>query len=138
MKSRILREPGFVFGLIVWAAAVTIFPLQLGLAGVTVLSLAGYVAITGVLLAVADAVLNPSFYNRAADVVLQAAFWMMGIALPALAAFAIGGMAAPTKQAFANDLCALGGLEGAHDPDDRTDTALEDALEAMERCGAPA
>lgn len=137
MKSRILREPGLFLGLIVWAMAVTVFPLQLGLAGAAILSLVAYVAIAGTLLAVADAVLNPAFYNRTLDVVLQAAFWTMGIALPALAAFTIGGMAAPAQQAFTSDLCALGGLEGPGDPDDRTDTALEDALEAMNRCPTP-
>lgn len=134
MKDRILTEPTFFPGLIVWGVAVTIFPLQLGLSGGTAISFIGYVAIAGFLLAVADALLNPLHYHRLGDVVLQSLFWMIGIAVPALLAFAIGAAAAPTELKFSDELCALGGLEGRYDHDDRTDTAVEDLLEAMDNC----
>lgn len=136
MKDRILKEPAFCLGLIVWVVAVSVFPLQLGLGRANLAAFAAYVAIAGGLLATADAVLNPTLYRRASDVLLQGMFWTVGIAVPALLAFAIGSAVAPTHQTLSDDLCALGGLEGANDPDDRTDTAVEDALETMDDCAA--
>jgi len=72
------------------------------------------------------------------DVALQGVFWTIGLAVPALLMFAIGGAVAPVHQQFSDNLCALGGLEGGYDPDDRTDSALEDALEAIDDCGVRA
>ena len=136
MKDRILKEPAFCLGLVVWVVAVTVFPLQLGLGRANLAAFAAYVAIAGVLLAAADAVLNPTLYHRLSDVLFQGLFWTIGLAVPALLAFAIGSAVAPTHQTFSDDLCALGGLEGRNDPDDRTDTAVEDALETMDDCNA--
>lgn len=135
MKDRILREPTVCFGMVVWITAVTVFPLRLGMTGAPFASFALYVAIAGMLLAVADAILNPSLYHRGGDVLLQGVFWTIGLSVPALVAFAIGLAAAPAHQEFSDNLCVLGGLEGRYDTDDRTDTMLEDALEAIDDCG---
>lgn len=135
MKDRILNDPAFSLGLFVWAVTATVFPLQLGLAGAAVLSLAAYLVVAGFLLAAADALLNPRLYRRLDDVFSQSLFWMIGLSIPAAIMFAIGMAAAPARQDFRSDLCRLGGLEGRlADADDRTDSVLEDALEALEDC----
>lgn len=134
VKDRILRDPAFCLGLIVWAVAATILPLQLGLAGASTLGFVAYVAIAGVLLAAADAVLNPALYHRWSDMFSQAVFWALGLAVPALIAFVIGAAAAPARAPFQNELCAMAGIEGRFDHDDHSDSALEDAIEALDDC----
>lgn len=134
MKQRILTDPAFGPGLLVWAIAVTVLPLRLGTSGASFLALAAYVALAGLLLAVADAVLNPTLYRRFGDVGLQSVFWAIGIALPSLLAFALGTVLAPAQSEFADNLCAMTGIEGRHDHDDHTDGPIEDAIEAIDRC----
>jgi hypothetical protein len=134
MKERILSDPAFGPGLLVWAIAVTVLPLRLGLGGAGAAAFVAYVVLTGFLLAVADAVLNPSLYRRFGDVVLQSVFWAIGIAVPALAAFWLGAALAPAQSQFAGEVCAIGGIDGSADRDDRTDSALEDAIEALDDC----
>src|SRR5690606_24211284 len=109
MKDRILNEPTLCFGMVVWIAAATVLPLRLGMNGASIVAFAVYVAVAGLLLAVADAILNPSLYHRIGDVVLQGVFWTIGLAVPALLMFAIGGAVAPVHQQFSDDLCTLGG-----------------------------
>jgi hypothetical protein len=133
MKERFLSEPAFCLGLAVWFIAATLFPLQLGLGGASLLGLASYLAIAGALLAVADALLNPSLYGRWSDVVLQSAFWAIGLAVPAAVAFAIGMAAAPAREEFDEQLCAIADIALPADP---SEGALEEAFEPMEQCEA--
>ena len=83
MTNRILRDPAFGLGLVVWVVAATLLPFQLGLTGATLLALVAYLAVAGALLATADAVLNPAFYRDWSDVGLQSVFWMISLSLPA-------------------------------------------------------
>ena len=66
MKDRILREPAFCLGLVVWVVAVTVFPLQLGLGRANLAAFAAYVAIAGVLLAAAEAMRSEGWTTVAA------------------------------------------------------------------------
>lgn len=131
MKDRILNEPSFAMGMVVWVVAATLFPLQLGLGGASILGFVGYLAIAGGLLAVADALLNASLYHRLGDVVLQGLFWMIGLSVPAAALFALGSSAAPAADEFHDRLCVVAGLDN---PADHSEAPLEEALEPGEDC----
>ncbi|HWK40777.1 MAG TPA: hypothetical protein VNR60_02500 [Croceibacterium sp.] len=131
MKDRILAEPTFALGALVWLVAATLFPWQLGLAGASVGGFVAYLVIAGALLAVADAVLNPTFYHRWDDVALQGLFWTIGLSVPSAILFAFGMHAAPATEKFQDDLCVMAGLAN---PADNTESALEEALEPSERC----
>jgi len=131
MKDRILSEPSFALGMVVWLVAATVFPWQLGLAGATVVHFLAYLAIAGVLLAVADALLNSSLYGRWSDVVLQGLFWMIGLSVPSVILFAAGGSVGPTAAEFDDNLCVMAGLDN---PADHSEPALEEALEPSEHC----
>jgi len=131
MKDRIFREPAFAPGMVVWLAAATVFPWQLGLAGASAFGFLFYLAIAGLLLAVADALLNSALYYRLSDVVLQGVFWTIGLALPATVLFVIGTSAAPATERFEDNLCVMAGLAN---PADHREGALEEALEPTEKC----
>jgi hypothetical protein len=131
MKDRILSEPSFAMGMVVWLVAATVFPWELGLAGATVVHFLAYLAIAGVLLAVADALLNSSLYSRWSDVVLQGLFWMIGLSVPSAILFAAGGSVGPTAAGFDDNLCVMAGLDN---PADHSEPALEEALEPTEHC----
>jgi hypothetical protein len=131
MKDRILTEPTFALGAVVWLVAATVFPWQLGLARASVGGFLVYLAVAGVLLAVADALLNPAFYRRFGDVALQGLFWTIGLSVPGAILFSFGMHAAPTAELFQDNLCAMAGLSN---PADNTESALEEALEPSERC----
>ena len=133
MTNRILRDPAFGLGLVVWVVAATLLPFQLGLTGATLLGLVAYLAVAGALLATADAVLNPAFYRDWSDVGLQSVFWMISLTLPAALLFALGTRSAPTTEGFEDDLCQLAGL--AH-LEGHPEDALEEALEPTEECEA--
>lgn len=133
MKDRLLNEPAFCLGLAVWFVAATLFPLQLGLGGASLLGFAGYLAIAGILLAVADALLNPALYARWSDVALQSAFWAIGLAVPAAVAFAVGMAAAPAREVFDEQLCAIADIAYPADP---SEGVFEEAFEPMEQCEA--
>ena len=110
MTNRILRDPAFGLGLVVWVVAATLLPFQLGLTGATLLALVAYLAVAGALLATADAVLNPAFYRDWSDVGLQSVFWMISLSLPAGLLFALGAASAPANDTFGDDLCRMAGL----------------------------
>lgn len=131
MKDLILSEPAFALGAVVWLVAATVFPWQLGLAGASGVAFLAYLLIAGALFAVADATLNPGFYQRLGDVAAQGLFWTIGMSVPAAALFALGMSAAPTKAALADDLCVMAGLAN---PADHTEDSLEEVLEPTERC----
>lgn len=131
MKDRILNEPSFAMGMVVWVVAATLFPLQLGLAGASILGFVAYLAIAGVLLAVADALLNASLYRRWSDIALQGLFWMIGLSVPAAALFALGNSVAPAADEFHDQLCIVAGLDN---PADHNEAPLEEALEPDEDC----
>ena len=131
MKDRILSEPAFALGAFVWLVAATVFPWQLGLAGTSAVGFIAYLAIAGGLLAIADVLLNSTFYRRWDDVALQGLFWTIGLSVPASVLFALGSSAAPATAEFADDLCVMAGLDN---PADRTEDALEEALEPSEQC----
>jgi len=131
MNARILQDPAFALGMCVWFLAATVLPFQLGLTRAGAPALALYLAIAGMLLAVADALLNPALYRRLADVALQGVFWTIGLALPAAILFAIGTAAAPASDGFDDELCRLAGL--AH-REAGPEAALEDAFEPTEAC----
>lgn len=131
MKNRILSDPELTMGAIVWIAAATLLPLQLGMANATPLALAVYLLIAGTLLAVADAVLNPASYYRFGDVGLQSVFWTISLAVPGVLLFALGTFLTPASHSFTDDLCRMAGLahfEGA------LEGALEEAFEPSEEC----
>ena len=131
MTNRILRDPAFGLGLLVWVVAATLLPFQLGLTGATLLALVAYLAVAGALLATADAVLNPAFYRDWSDVGLQSVFWMISLSLPAGLLFALGAASAPANDTFGDDLCRMAGLSHLEGhPED----ALEEALEPTEDC----
>lgn len=131
MKDRILTEPAFALGLLVWLVAATVFPWRLGLAGASVAGFAAYLAIAGTLLAVADVLLNPAFYRRWDDIALQGLFWTIGLSVPAAVLFALGTSAAPAAAEFEDDLCVMAGLDH---PADHTEHPIEEALEPNEAC----
>jgi hypothetical protein len=131
MKDRILREPAFALGMLVWLVAATVFPWQLGLARASIANFAIYLLIAGALLAVADALLNPSFYRRWGDIALQGVFWTIGLSVPAGLLFALGNSAAPAAERFGNSLCLMAGLAN---PADHTEGPIEEALEPTESC----
>jgi hypothetical protein len=131
MKDRILHEPAFALGVAVWLVAATVFPWQLGLVGASLTGFAAYLAIAGGLLAVADALLNPAFYQRLGDVALQGLFWTIGLSVPAAVLFALGNSAAPAAERFEDNLCIMAGLAN---PADHTESAIEEALEPSESC----
>ena len=131
MKDRILGEPSFAMGMVVWLVAATVFPWQLGLAGATFVHFLAYLAIAGVLLAVADALLNSSLYSRWSDVVLQGLFWMIGLSVPSAILFTAGGSVGPAAAEFDDNLCVMAGLDN---PADHAEPALEEALEPTEHC----
>jgi hypothetical protein len=118
-------------GMAVWIVAATIFPWHLGLAGASVFGFAAYLTIAGVLLAVADALLNPSLYHRWSDVAFQGVFWTIGLAVPAGLLFVIAGSAAPAADEFRDNLCVIAGLDN---PADHSEAPLEEALEPTEDC----
>jgi len=136
MKYRILSEPAFGLGLLVWIVAATIFPFQLGMGGSPVLSFLGYLTIAGVLLAIADALLNSSTYHSLGDVVLQGLFWMIGLSIPALAAFAIGSTLAPATDKLEEGVCQMAGLngDGVASSEEPSETIIEDAFETIDDC----
>ena len=131
MKDRILEEPAFALGAVVWLVAATLFPWQLGLAGASAVGFLAYLAIAGGLLAVADALLNSTFYRRWDDLALQGLFWTIGLSVPASVLFALGSSAAPATAEFEDDLCVMAGLDN---PADVTEDPLEEALEPGEQC----
>lgn len=131
MKDRILHEPAFALGALVWLVAATVFPWQLGLAGASIAGFVAYLAIAGGLLAIADALLNPAFYRRWDDVALQGLFWTIGLSVPAAILFALGNSAAPAADRFEDDLCLMAGLAN---PTDHTEDPIEEALEPTESC----
>jgi hypothetical protein len=131
MKDRILAEPAFALGAIVWLVAATLFPWQLGLAGASIGGFVAYLAIAGALLAVADVVLNPAFYRQWGDVALQGLFWTIGLSVPATVLFVLGTSAAPAAAEFTDDLCVMAGLAN---PADHNEGPLEEALEPTESC----
>lgn len=137
MKDRILSEPAFGLGLLVWIVAATIFPFQLGMGGSPVMSFIGYLSIAGVLLAIADALLNSSTYHSLSDVVLQGLFWMIGLSIPALAAFAIGSTLAPTSDKLEEGVCQMAGLTDSPrvtNAEDPSETIIEEAFETIDDC----
>ena len=131
MKDRILSEPAFALGAFVLLVAATVFPWQLGLAGTSAVGFIAYLAIAGGLLAIADVLLNSTFYRRWDDVALQGLFWTIGLSVPASVLFALGSSAAPATAEFADDLCVMAGLDN---PADHAEDALEEALEPGEQC----
>lgn len=131
MKDRLLKEPAFAPGMAVWLAAATVFPWQLGLAGASAFGFLFYLFIAGLLLAVADALLNSALYYRLSDVLLQGVFWMIGLAVPGTLLFAVGGSFAPAAERFQDDLCVMAGLAN---PADHSEGALEEVLEPTEDC----
>jgi hypothetical protein len=131
MKDRILHEPAFALGALVWLVAATVFPWRLGLAGTSIGGFATYLAIAGGLLAVADALLNPVFYRRWDDIALQGLFWTLGLSVPAAILFALGNSAAPAAERFEDSLCIMAGLAN---PADYTESPIEEALEPTEAC----
>jgi hypothetical protein len=131
MKDRILAEPAFGLGVLVWIVAATLFPYQLGLSQAPFLSFIAYLTIAGLLLAVADAVFNSATYHTFRDVALQGLFWTIGLSIPAFAAFLIGTSTAPATVAFEDDLCRMAGLAHA---EGHPEAALEEALEPTESC----
>jgi len=131
MKDRILTDPSFAPGLAVWAAAATLFPWHLGLAGASWAGLALYLGVAGALLAVADALLNSAFYHRWGDIALQGLFWAIGLSVPAAILFAVGSSAAPAAEELQDGLCMMAGLDN---PADHNEGAIEEALEPSEQC----
>lgn len=131
MKDRILSEPSFAMGMTVWVVAATLFPWQLGLAGASLIGFVAYLAIAGVLLAVADALLNAALYHRWTDVLFQGLFWMIGLSVPAAVLFTLGNSVAPAAIEFQDDLCVMTGLDN---PADHSEAPLEEALEPSEAC----
>lgn len=131
MKDRILAEPAFGLGVVVWIVAATLFPYQLGLSQAAFLSFIAYLLFAGFLLAAADALLNSATYHSFGDVALQGLFWTIGLSIPALAAFFIGTATTPATVAFEDDLCRMAGL--AH-IESHPEAALEEALEPTEDC----
>lgn len=131
MNDRILKDPAFSLGLLVWLVAASVFPLQLGLSGGSAASFVGYVVLAGVLLAVADAILNAPLYRGWSDVALQSVFWVIGLSVPAAIAFAIGIAVSPTREAFEDDLCRASGVVAAPDT---SESALAEALDPTETC----
>lgn len=135
MSSRILSDPGFALGLVVWIVAASVFPLQLGLSGASAAGFLSYVVLAGALLAVADAILHAQPRRDLSDLALQTVFWVIGIALPAAIAFGVGSMLSPARGAFDDDLCRLSGVVL---PADNTEGALAEAFDPTENCEAPA
>jgi len=131
MKDRIFSEPSFAMGMVVWLVAATVFPWQLGLAGASVVGFVAYLAVAGVLLAVADALLNAGLYSRLSDVALQGLFWAIGLSVPSAILFVVGSSVAPAAAGFEDDLCVMAGLDN---PADHSEAALEEALEPTEPC----
>jgi len=131
MKDRILREPAFALGMVVWLVAATAFPWQLGLARASIVHFALYIAIAGGLLAVADVLLNPAFYRRWDDVALQGVFWAIGLSVPGGILFALGHSASPAADRLEDRLCIMAGLAN---PADHTEGPIEEALEPTESC----
>ncbi len=131
MKDRILHEPTFAMGALVWLIAATVFPWRLGLAGASIGGFVSYLAIAGALLAVADALFNPAFYRRWDDIALQGVFWTIGLSVPAAILFALGNSAAPVAERFEDSLCIMAGLDN---PADHTEGPIEEALEPSEAC----
>ncbi|MBT2133117.1 hypothetical protein KK137_02115 [Croceibacterium sp. LX-88] len=131
MKDRILAEPAFGLGVLVWIVAATLFPYQLGMSNAPFLAFILYLTIAGHLLAVADALFNSATYRSFGDVAFQGLFWAIGLSIPAFAAFLIGASTAPVTVAFEDDLCRMAGfshIEG------HPEAALEEALEPTEGC----
>ena len=131
MNDRILKDPAFSLGLMVWVVAASVFPLQLGLTGATAASFVAYVVLAGVLLAVADAILNAPLYRGWSDVALQSVFWVIGLSVPAAIAFAIGIAVSPSREAFEDDLCRVSGVVV---PQDTSEGAFEEAFDPTESC----
>jgi hypothetical protein len=131
MKDRILHEPAFALGVLVWLVAATVFPWRLGLAGASIAGFATYLVIAGALLAVADALLNPAFYRRWDDIALQGLFWTLGLSVPSGILFALGSWAAPATERFEDSLCIMAGLAN---PADHSESPIEEALEPTESC----
>ena len=137
MKDRILSEPAFGLGLLVWIIAATVFPFELGMGGSPMLTFVGYLTVAGVLLAIADALLNSSTYHSLGDVVLQGLFWMIGLSIPALAAFAIGSSLAPASDRLEEGVCQMAGLtdaDGVASSESPSETIIEDAFETIDDC----
>jgi predicted outer membrane lipoprotein len=133
MNHRILNDPAFGLGLVVWLVAASVFPLQLGLSGASAVSFVGYLLFAGVLLAVADAILNAQLYRGVSDVALQAVFWLIGLSVPAAIAFAVGTAVSPAREAFEDDLCRISGVIVPHDA---SEGSLMEALDPTESCEA--
>lgn len=131
MKNRILSDPELTMGAIVWIAAATLLPLQLGVSNAPPLALVVYLIVAGSLLAVADAVLNPASYYRLGDVGLQSVFWTISLSFPAVLLFTLGSIVAPGAVSYSDDLCRMAGL--AH-LESGPEGALEEALEPSEAC----
>jgi hypothetical protein len=131
MNHRILNDPAFGLGLVVWLVAASVFPLQLGLSGASAVSLAGYLLLAGVLLAIADAILNAQLYRGLSDVALQSVFWVIGLSVPAAIAFAVGIAVSPAREAFEDDLCRISGVVVPHDT---SESPLMEALDPTEIC----
>ncbi|MBO9518799.1 MAG: hypothetical protein J7493_12095 [Porphyrobacter sp.] len=131
MKDRILAEPAFGLGVLVWIVAATLFPFRLGISGAPFLAFVAYLLIAGLLLAAADAVFNSATYRTLSDVAFQGLFWAIGLSVPAFAAFLIGASSAPTADAFQDDLCRMAGLANV---ETHPEAPLEEALDATEDC----
>ena len=131
MNDRILKDPAFSLGLMVWVVAASVFPLQLGLSGASAASFVGYVVLAGALLAIADAILNAQLYRGLSDVALQSVFWVIGLSVPAAIAFAVGLAVSPSREAFEDDMCRMTGVVVPHDS---SEGALAEALDPTEDC----
>lgn len=133
MKDWLLRDPSMCLGIVVWLVAAMVFPFQLGLGHASAMAFVAYLAIAGILLAGADAALNPKLFAHWSDVAMESAFWTIGLAVPALLAFAIGSSLAPAADTWEDELCDITEISL---PADHSESALAEAIDPLEECEA--
>ncbi len=113
MSERRYLDPASLLALPVWLCAAIVFPLQLGITGASLISLALYLAAAGTLLSLADAFHEPDGYGNWQVALFECLLRILGLAIPAALAFALGAIVAPDQPEFGLAECMDGGLPAA-------------------------